>query len=90
MEKKRNPKPVRGRLKPTVLPSQFFIHVKTLPINDPFLHSGHTYPLPLCTPTPSPQNQCCILDPQVFLLLQTTLIWGLRGFTAKSNLKGMK
>ena len=44
----------------------------------PFLHSGHTYPFPLCTPIPSSQNQCCILDPQVFRLLQTTLIrgWG--------------
>ena len=43
--------------------------------NGPFLNSGHTYPLPLCTP-PLPQNQCCILDPQVFLLPQETLIWG--------------
>ena len=47
------------------------------------LHAGgHTYPLTLSIPTPSPQNQCCILGPQVFLLLQTTLIWGVRGFTA--------
>ena len=38
--------------------------------------------LPLSTPTPSPQNQSCILDPQVFPLLQTTLIQGVRGFTA--------
>ena len=60
--------------------------VETLPKNGPFLHSGHTYPLPLSTPTPSPQNQCCILDPQVFLLLQTTLIRGARGFmTFKRN-----
>ena len=38
--------------------------------NGPFLNSGHTYPLP--------QNQCCILDPQVFPLPQATLIrgWG--------------
>ena len=56
--------------------------VETLPINGPFLHSGHTYPLPLSTPIPSLQNQCCILDPQVFLLLQTTLIRGVRGFMA--------
>ena len=46
------------------------------------MHSGYTYPLTLSTPTPSPQNQCCSLDPQVFLLLQTTLIWGVGGFTA--------
>ena len=32
--------------------------VDTLPKNGPFLHSGYTYPLPLSTPTPSPQNQC--------------------------------
>ena len=52
--------------------------VQTLPINDPFLHSGHPLiPFP-CVPhyTPSLQNQCYILDPHVFLLLQTTLIWG--------------
>ena len=24
------------------------------------MHSGHTYPLPLSTPPPSPQNRCCI------------------------------
>ena len=42
----------------------------------------NTYPLLQSVPTPSPQNQCCILDPQVFLLLQTTLIRGVRGFTA--------
>ena len=29
------------------------------------LYSGHT-----------PKNQCCILDPQVFLLVETTLIRG--------------
>ena len=31
-----------------------------------------------CVPHPYPQNQCCILDPQVFLLIETTLIreWG--------------
>ena len=46
------------------------------------LHSGYIYPLPLSTPTPSPQNQCCILDPQVFFLLQTTLIQGVTGFRA--------
>ena len=46
-----------------------------------FLRSGHTHPLPPVYPTPSPQNRCCILDPQVFLLLQTTLIWRVRGFT---------
>ena len=45
--------------------------VDTLPQNGPFLHNGYTYPFPLSTPTPSPQNQCCILDPQVFFLLQT-------------------
>ena len=34
-------------------------------------------PLP---PSPLlPQNQGCSLDPQVFLLLQTTLIWGWGG-----------
>ena len=31
--------------------------VETLLENGPFLNSGHTYPLLLCTPTPSPQNQ---------------------------------
>ena len=31
---------------------------------------------------PSPKNQCWILDPQVFFLLQTTLIRGVGGFTA--------
>ena len=41
----------------------------------------NTYPLLQSVPTPSPQNQCCILDPQVFLLLQTTLIRGVSGFT---------
>ena len=56
--------------------------VETYPQNGPFLHSGHTYPLPLSTPTPSPQNQCCILDPQVFLVLHTTWIRVVRGFTA--------
>ena len=56
--------------------------VDTLPYNGPFLHSGYTYPLPLSTPTPSPQNQCCTLEPQVLVLLQTTLIRGVRGFTA--------
>ena len=56
--------------------------VETLPQNGPFLNSGLTYPLPLSTSTPPPQNQCCILDPQVFLLLQTTLIRGVRGFMA--------
>ena len=85
VEKKQNPKPVRGRLKPTVFlsvcmhasePIMRDNSVETLPKNGPFLHSGHTYPLPLSTPTPSPQNQCCILDRQVFLLLQTTLILG--------------
>ena len=57
---------------------------------EPFLRSGHTYPLPLSTPTPSPpppRNQCCTLDPQVFLLLQTTLIQGVRDLR---RLKGMK
>ena len=49
--------------------------------NGRFLHSGYTYPLLLSTPTPSPQNQCWILDPQVFFLLQTTLIRGVGGFT---------
>ena len=44
--------------------------------NGTFFNSEHTYPFPLCTPYPLPQNQCCILDPQVFLLLQTTLIRG--------------
>ena len=44
----------------------------------PFFNSGRTYPVPLCTPTPSPQSQCCTLDPQVFFLLQTTLIQGWR------------
>ena len=34
----------------------------------PFLHGGHTYPLP--------PNQCFSFDPQAFLLLQTTLIRG--------------
>ena len=47
--------------------------VDTLPENGPFLHSGSTYSLLLSTPTPSTQ---------VFFLLQTTLIRGVRGFTA--------
>lgn len=40
----------------------------------PFLHSGHIYPLLLCTPYPLPPKS----DPQVFHLLQTTMIrgWG--------------
>ena len=37
--------------------------------------------LPQPLPPPKKKNQCCSLDPQVFLLLQTTLIWGVRGFT---------
>ena len=56
--------------------------VETLPQNGPFLNSGLTYPFPLSTSNPSPQNQCCILSPQVFPLLQTTLIRGVRGFMA--------
>ena len=56
--------------------------VETLPQNGPFLNSGLTYLLPLSTSNPSPQNQCCILSPQVFPLLQTTLIRGVRGFMA--------
>ena len=34
-----------------------------------------------CVSPPLPPNQCCILDPQFFLLLQTTLIrgWGIYG-----------
>ena len=56
--------------------------VETLPQNGPFLNSRLTYPLPLSTSNPSPQNQCCILSPQVFPLLQTTLIRGVRGFMA--------
>ena len=35
-----------------------------------------------CLPQPLPPwNQCCILDSQVFLLFQTTLIRGVREFT---------
>ena len=52
--------------------------VQTLPINGPFLHSGHTlitFPS-VPQPLPSKINVVRILDPQVFLLLQTTLIWG--------------
>ena len=56
--------------------------VETRPQNGPFLNSGLTYPLLLSTSNPSPQNQCCILSPQVFPLLQITLIRGVRGFMA--------
>jgi len=45
----------------------------------PFMHSRHLYPLPFCSPTRFPRNLCRIFkNPQVFLLLQTTLIrgWG--------------
>ena len=48
----------------------------------PFCIVGIPIPFP-CLPQHLPsQNQCCSLDPQVLLLLQTTLIRGLRGFTA--------
>ena len=33
-----------------------------------------------CLPNPFPPKSMCILDPQVFLLLQTTLIRGVTGF----------
>ena len=40
-------------------------------------------PIPFsCLPNPPPKNQCCMLDPQVFLLLQTTLNQGVGGFMA--------
>ena len=44
--------------------------------NGLLLNSGHNYPL--LPVYPPPPKQCCILDPQVFLLLQATLIrgWG--------------
>ena len=48
----------------------------------PFCIVDILIPFP-CLPQPlPPQNQCWILDPQVFFLLQTTLFRGVRGFTA--------
>ena len=38
-----------------------------------FVHSGHTYPLPLCIPTPPPESML-YLDLQVLLLLKTNNI----------------
>ena len=43
----------------------------------PFLYSRHPYPLLLCSPNPLPQKSMLYFkNLQVFLLLQTTLIWG--------------
>ena len=39
----------------------------------PFLHSGHTFPIPLCIPTPPPESML-YLDLHVFLLLKTSNI----------------
>ena len=47
--------------------------------NGRFLHSGYTYPLLLSTPTPSPQNQCSILDPEVFFFTSDNIDSGGRG-----------
>ena len=49
--------------------------VDTIPENGPFLHSGYTYPLP-------PKINVEFWTLKSFFLLQTTLIWGVRGFTA--------
>jgi len=38
-------------------------------------------------PTPSPKNQYCSLDPQVFLLQQTTLIRGWEELTSFNRMK---
>ena len=49
----------------------------------PFLHSGHTYPLPLCIPTPPPESML-YLDLHVFLLLKTNNIeWEMGGFSLR-------
>ena len=41
----------------------------------PSLHSGHTYPIPLCIPTPPPESML-YLDLHVFLLPQQTTLSG--------------
>ena len=46
----------------------------------PFEQWTYLFPSPVYS-HPSLLNQCCVLDPQVFLLLQTTLIRGWGGFT---------
>ena len=43
------------------------------------------YPLPLCTPPPPQTNVAGILNPQVFLQLQTTLIEEGGGGGVKQN-----
>ena len=49
----------------------------------PFLHSEHTYPLPLCIPTPPPESML-YLDLHVFLLLKTNNIeWEMGGFSLR-------
>ena len=57
--------------------------VETLPKNGPFLHSGHTYPLP-CLPQPLPFKINVVLwTLKSFLIyFRQHLFWGVRGFMA--------
>ena len=96
VEKKWNPKPVRGRLKPTLFALAVCIHaseptmrdnsVDDTSINGPFLHSGHTYPLP-CLPQPHPPKINVVFwTLKSFFYFRQHWFGGVRGFiTFKRN-----
>ena len=49
--------------------------------NGPFLNSGYTYPLPLCTPTPPPKSML-YFGPSSLSFTTRNIDLGVGGFTS--------